>query len=185
MISSKALILKFFDFVETPLSDPEKIDPAFKQYLDLFSSIISESVYVLDVQLKHWSYVSPHAFMLCGYPAEDALNLGYDFFQKIVHSDDLRKWAEMHRVILEYLKDSEVKRDEVENFSCTFRLQRKYSFLKKPLSQMVYQRIKPIWIDDTLRYLICSVASSSAKEAGNLCMNYKDGLTYEEYKMQK
>jgi hypothetical protein len=41
--------------------------------------------------------------------------------------------------------------------------------------------MNPLWENDELRYLICSVGSSTIKEAGNLHMYHKDGLRYKEY----
>ena len=46
---------------------------------------------------------------------------------------------------------------------------------------MIYHRIKPIWKDTKLRYLICAVDSTTVKKAGNLRLHNKDGMTYEEY----
>jgi DNA-binding CsgD family transcriptional regulator len=154
---------------------------ALVQCFDIFSSISTESFYVLDVPQKQFSYVKPDDFFLCGFSVEDALRKGYDFYQKIVYPEDLSLWIAMHEAVLQYLKDFEKKRDEIDCFSCTFRLQRKYSFIPRPLPQMVYHRMKAIWTNNELRYLICSVGSSTIKEAGNLCMCNKDGLTYEEY----
>jgi DNA-binding CsgD family transcriptional regulator len=60
-------------------------------------------------------------------------------------------------------------------------MQQGYSFLSKPLSRMVYHRAKPVWINDQLRYFICSVVCSVEKETGNPRVYYKCGLSYEEY----
>lgn len=46
---------------------------------------------------------------------------------------------------------------------------------------MVYQRMKPICLNNQLRYFICIVGSSTYKETGNLLLHNKNILIYEEY----
>jgi DNA-binding CsgD family transcriptional regulator len=150
------------------------------QDIDVFSSITAESFYVLDTQRKQFCYIKPDDLFLCGFPVEDALRLGYDFYSKIIYPEDLPLWYDMSKVVWRYLKDNEEKRNAIDYFSCTFRLQHRYSFLAHPLLQMVYQRMKPVWETDKLYYLICSVRSSAIKKAGNLCLYNKDGV-YGEY----
>jgi DNA-binding CsgD family transcriptional regulator len=147
----------------------------------MFSAIITENFYVFDMQQKQFCCVRFDDFFLCGFSSEDAQRLGYDFFSKTVHKNDLPLWKKMHTAVFRYLNDCKTKRDEIDYFSCTFRLQHKYSFISRLLPQMVYQRMKPVWVDNEWRYMICSVESSVAKESGNLCMYNKNVLAYEKY----
>ena len=152
------------------------------QYLGQLSTIAPESFYVLDILQRKICYVKSDDLFLCGFSTEDVMKLGYDFYPKIIHSDDLPLWMDMREHILQYLKVFEGNRDEIDCFTCTFRLQRTYSFSTRPLLQMVCHRIKPVWTDNELRYLICCVESSTIGKVGNLCLHYKDGLRYDEYK---
>jgi DNA-binding NarL/FixJ family response regulator len=156
-------------------------DIASFQYLDLISSFSIESYYVIDVRKKQFCHIQPDTLFLCGHSVGEAMGMGTDFYLKIIHPDDLPLWRNMYKAVIRYLEGFEERQNEVNYFSCTFRLQRKYSFLAHFLSQMIYHRMKPIWKDDELRYLICSVESSSTKKAGNLRVHYRDGLAYEEY----
>lgn len=151
------------------------------QYFDIFSSIVTESLYVLDIQQKQFCYVKPDGLFLCGFSAEEALKEGYNFYPKIIYSEDLPVWTKMYKAVLRYLKDWAEKWNEINYFSCSFRLQRSYSFRAKPLPQMIYHRMKPVRIDDKLWYLICSVESSSSKETGNLRLHHKGSSIYEAY----
>ena len=74
--------------------------------------------------------------------------------------------------------------DVIDYFSCTFRLKHNYSFISRPLPQMIYHRMKPVWRNDELRYFICSVRSSAIKESGNLRMYNTNGLAYKEYNIK-
>jgi DNA-binding CsgD family transcriptional regulator len=109
-------------------------------------------------------------------------NLNYEFFKKTAHPDDLAAVTAMHEAVLQYVDDAcKEKIEDVGYFSCTFRLQRLYSFFPYLLSQMVYQRMKPVVMGGKARYLACSMVSSVIKKAGNLRMYRKDGLGYEAY----
>jgi len=178
----KSGIADFFDFYRES-SITERFDSTLEQYLDILSALTSESIYVLDVQQGQLCYVSPGASFLCDHTVEEALSLGYNLFQKIIHPEDLLQWQRMHKSILFFLKNFEGCHNEIGYFTCTLRMFQKYSFRTRPLSQMVFKRIKPAWKDCNLRYLFCSVASSTAKEAGNLRINYKNRSTYKEYSL--
>jgi len=135
--------------------------------IDTLSSIVTESFYVIDIAANRFCYVSPNDLFLCGHSVDDALALGDDFYRIIVHPDDLPLWKNMYNTVLQHYKYKERKRYEVDYFSCTFRLQRKYSFLIRPLPQMVYHRMKPVWKDDELRYLICTVGNPKGSRIRN------------------
>nr|WP_321522015.1 LuxR C-terminal-related transcriptional regulator [uncultured Macellibacteroides sp.] len=152
------------------------------QCFEVFSATITQSFYVIDIQQERFCYIKPDDLFLCGSSVEDAQREGYGFYSKIVYPKDLSLWITMLSAVLKYLNNYGEKWDEIDYFSCTFRLQRNYSFLpKRPVSQMVYHRMKHILQEDKLRYLICSVGSSTIKNSGNLRMYNNDGLTYEEY----
>jgi DNA-binding CsgD family transcriptional regulator len=173
---------RFFEYAQGEPTVLGEYISAFIRYFDMFSSIATESFYVLDIPQKQFCYVKSDDFFLCGYSVGDVLRQGYDFYSKIIHPEDLSLWTTMREVVLRYLNNYEEKWDETDYFSCTFRLQRKYSLpLPCPLPQMVYHRMKPVWADNELRYLICSVGGSTVKEAGHLYMYSKNGWTYEAY----
>lgn len=159
----------------------KKADSDFVWYFGMLSSIVTESYYVIDIAANQFCYVSRDNLFLCDYSAEDVIKLGFDFYQKIIYPKDLSLWIDMYKTVLQYLEDPEKKQDEEYYFSCTFRLQRKYSFSIRPLLQMVCLRMKPVWENDELHYLICFVGSSTVKNAGNLYIHNKDGLVCEEY----
>jgi DNA-binding NarL/FixJ family response regulator len=57
---------------------------------------------------------------------------------------------------------------------------RKNSYTKDPLSQVLYQRMIPVWKNEKISYLICSVESVAYKKNG-FYLHYKNSLTYEKY----
>jgi Response regulator containing a CheY-like receiver domain and an HTH DNA-binding domain len=171
----------FFEFTNKDQAVPKEHTSDLIRYFDLFTSVITESFYVMDIVENKFCYISPHGPFLCDYSTKEALLFGFDFYQKIIHPNDLSLWTDMFKAVLLYLKNHKEDWDEIDYFSCTFRLLCNYSFLPRPLPQMVYHSMKPVWENDELRYMICSVRSSAFKESGNLCLYNKDGLTYKEY----
>lgn len=169
------------EYLDKIANIPNGQEATFIQYCKMFSSITSDSFYVLDIPQKQFYYIKPDDLFLCGHSVEEAMRLGHDFYTQIIHPDDLPLWTNILKIVSNYLYDQKDKWNEIDYFSCTFRLLRKYSFSSRLLSQMVYQRMKPIWLNNHLRYLLCMVGSSTHKEAGFFFLHSKDKLIYEEY----
>ncbi len=158
-------------------------EPVFslKQSFEQFASMIPGSVYVLDVLQKTICYVKADDLFLCSFSTEEVTRLGYDFYARIIYAEDLSLWTEAYKRMLQYVYEHEEEQEMIDFFSCTFRLQRPFSSVPRPLLQMVYHRMKPVWVDHELRYMICSLESSTYKEAGNLRLHYKGKYSYNEY----
>lgn len=157
---------------------------ALIQDFELISSVYPGDCYVVDIVNEQFCHIKSDGLFLCGFSVEEALQRGIDFYTRIVYPEDLSIWANIRKTILLYLRTSDEKRDEIDYFSCTFRLQRKYSFTPHPLTQMIYLRTKPVRIDNDLHYLICTLESSTIRTSGNLLMHSKDGSSYTEYNFQ-
>jgi DNA-binding CsgD family transcriptional regulator len=159
---------------------PDRQSSAVAQHFDRFSSTAPGSAYVVDILQKQFCEVRQDDLFLCGHSVEYMIRKGFGFYSEVVY--DISLWANMYEAVLQYLKDFEGERDEIDYFSCTFRLQRSSSPARL-LQQMVHHRMKPVWENNELRHFICAVWSSTAKKPGNLRMYNKDGLTYEEYNL--
>jgi DNA-binding CsgD family transcriptional regulator len=150
-------------------------------WIDMLSAMATESFYIVDVAANRFCYVSQNDLFLCGHSVNDALALGDDFYKKIVYPDDWALWERMRKAVLLYLKTCGEKEEDIDYFSCTFRLQHKFSLVNNPLRKMIHHKIKPVWKDDELRYLICSIESVVTKETGNLRVYCNNRLIYEKY----
>lgn len=171
---------RFFEVLSNDLTLSYGDESSFTRFVNLFSFITIDCFYVLDIQQKQFHYVSSDNHFLCGYPVKDAFKEGYDFYAKIVYPKDLPLWITMWDVMLQQTNHMEMRCDKTGYFSCTFRLQRSFSS-HRPLQQMVYHRVMPVRVNDTARYWICTVRSSTCKEAGKLCMYTKSGSVCKEY----
>jgi len=166
-------------------SEIENEDDIFLQggleLLKTTSELLNECVYVVDVRQRCFRFVSNHDLFLCGHTQEEVIKLGYNFYRKVVHPEDYHLVGKMQRATLKKLAEIGESWDEVGYFSCSFRLLRKYSFLPRPLPQMVCHQAKPVWVEDELRYFVCSVENSCIKKRENLRMYHKNNPVYEEY----
>ncbi|MDR2970047.1 MAG: helix-turn-helix transcriptional regulator [Tannerellaceae bacterium] len=167
--------------LQSGLIIPGENDPGVSRFLDKIASIAEVSIQIFDVRHRRFCYISPNDFILCGSSPEDAVEDRESFLKKTVYPADYTRRIEMHEAILTYLKNAKEKKDKIDYFSCTFRLQRKYASFENPLPQMIFLRIKPCREEGELRYLICTAGNSTAKEAGNLRLFHTGELTYEAY----
>ncbi len=149
------------------------------QCLQLIASIATESIYLLDIKQKKFCYIKPDNLFLCGYTAEEAMSQGFDFYKRIIHPEDNMLSTEMGKAIMQYLKNPDKEGETIDYFSFTIRL--KSILRNRLLTKMVYHRVKPIYEKEEFRYLLCSVASSTRKQAGNLRVYYNKKMSFEEY----
>ena len=167
-----------FESVPEVAAMPNGESFAVWQHLDMLFSMSTECFYVIDLQQDSFCYVSPHVSFLSRYSVAETLRLGYGIFGKIAHPDDLPLLAEVYEAVLRYIGNaSKEKIAEVDYFSCTFRLQWQHSFFPQPFLQAVRQQTKPVVRDGKVRYLLCSVVSSTTQKADSLQMYRKDGLS--------
>lgn len=100
---------------------------------ELFTDMMTEATCIIDYQKRNFYDVGNHDFFLCGYLPEKVKSMGYQFFNEIVHPDDIPLWAEMHYDMLRSLIDYEFTPDEVHYFSCTFHIKNSLQFRASPL----------------------------------------------------
>jgi DNA-binding CsgD family transcriptional regulator len=169
-------IPNFFEGIPEDVSIVDKTEMSFD--FEDFSNIMTEAVYVLDFQNRCFHYVANHNFFLCGHLPKDAMNLGYKFFRKVIHPEDLLLWGKMHNAILKRLNNTN-SINEVDFFSCSFRIKSYLLTGKSSHYLMAYQKVKPKYINEQLRFGICLLSLSVIRTSGNLRLYYKDKVNYE------
>ena len=92
-----------------------------------FTDMMIEASLIIDFQRRNFYNVGNHDFFLCGYPLEEVKEMGYRFFDKVIHPDDILLWAEMHNAILKSLYEQEFTMDECIIFHVLFVLRIVYS----------------------------------------------------------
>ena len=155
-----------YQYINNIIEISEEQEPLLIQYCRMFSAVITGSFYVLDISKKRFIYIKPDDLLLCGYSVKEAMKLNFDLFPLIIHPEDLSLWNNFLEIIPQHLQALHEKRNEIDHISCTVRLIRKNSYTKDPLSQVLYQRMIPVWKNEKISYLICSVESVAYKKNG-------------------
>ena len=168
-------------FKDIPIDDlPVCEDDVFLHH-DLFTDMMIEAACIIDFQKRNFYDVANHEFFLCGYSRSKVRSMGYQFFDEIIHPDDIYLWVDMHNTILKYLHEQDFEAEEGHYFSCTFRIKSNLKFRKNPYYMMSYVRLKPIFVDRRLKYGLCFFTESPVKTSGNLCVYFKRERIYREY----
>ena len=162
-----------YQYINNIIEISEEQEPLLIQYCRMFSAVITGSFYVLDISKKRFIYIKPDDLLLCGYSVKEAMKLNFDLFPLIIHPEDLSLWNNFLEIIPQLLQALHEKRNEIDHISCTVRLIRKNSYTKDPLSQVLYQRMIPVWKNEKISYLICSVESVAYKKNG-FYLHYKN-----------
>ena len=138
------------------------------------AGINMEFVYVLDFLKKCFRFVTDRNTFLCGYSVEEVLSLGYDFYPKVIHREDLLLFKNIHAAILRRLSEMNNSSD-INYFSFALRIKNGSQFI------MVNHKLKPVFIEGKIRFGICLLTSSTLKKAGQLCAHYNNGTDFDEY----
>ena len=161
-------------YKDIPISELESLkDNVFSNHSYLTDMMIEASC-IIDFQKRRFHDIGKHGLFLNGFSLETAKKMGYEFFNEIIHPDDIYLWAEMHHTILKYLDDNDSAEEDVHFFSCTFRIKSCLQTNKSPDYLMIYLKLKPVWIKCQLKYGLCLFNSSVIKTSGNLCVHFKD-----------
>jgi hypothetical protein len=98
---------------------------------EYFAEMSMEAAYIIDFQRRCFHHVAEHDFFLCGHSPKSVKKMGYNFYSKVVHPKDIMLWAEMHNTILKRLSEPDFPKDDVNYFSCTFRLTNRWQTKNK------------------------------------------------------
>ena len=146
-----------------------------------FTDMMMEASCIIDFQKRIFKGVGAHGFFLCGYSLEAVKNMGYEFFNEVIHPDDLSLWVEMHHAILKCLYEEYFTEQEVHYFSCTFRIKSSLWVRNSPGYLMAYLKLKPVWVKGRLKYGLCLFSSSVIRTSGNLHVYFKNKPAYGKY----
>jgi DNA-binding CsgD family transcriptional regulator len=176
---NSSIVPDFFEGIPEQAPVTDRVEKSFSP--GDFSEMMMEAVYIIDFQKQNFCHVADHGFFLCGHSREDAMNAGYDFFYRVIHPADRPLWVKMHNIIIKRLCCTDLQRNSLNYFSCTFRIKSSRQTGKRQDYLMAYQKLKPIWQNEQLRFGICLLSSSIIRQTGNLRICYKNSLDCEEY----
>ena len=82
----------FSEYAERITDSAKEQKSTFIQYCKGISSLIPDSFYVLDIVQKQFIHIKPDNLFLCGHSVKEAMELGYDFFSRVIHPEDWLLW---------------------------------------------------------------------------------------------
>jgi DNA-binding CsgD family transcriptional regulator len=151
----------------------------FVKVLELTSKICNTSIYVIDFRKECFHFVSEHDLFLSGFSSGDILKIGYVFFRKVIHPDDIQLFINTHRIVSQYLFDPNCNQEEIDHFAFNFRL------INNKFPLMVHIKLIPIFINGHIRIAVCQLSNSVIKFSGNLIVYNKDEKMYSSYSFEK
>ena len=172
-------------FKDIPKDDHPIDEDNIFLYHDLFTDMMTEAVCIIDFQQRTFYDVADHGFFLCGHSRSEVKSMGYEFFDEIIHPDDLFLWSEMHNAILKYIYEKDFEKKEVYYFTCTIRIKSSFQFRKTPYYIISDVRLRPVFVNRILKYGLCFFTASAVKTTGNLCVYFKERTIYCEYSHKK
>jgi DNA-binding CsgD family transcriptional regulator len=139
-----------------------------------FTDIFSEVVYLVDFVERRFLFVGNNDIFLCVHSVEDAMTLGYGFYPRVVHKDDLSLLKEVETAILNrFYEISDI--GNVNYFSFSVRIGRKTKYL------MVNHKVKPVLINGQIRYGVCLLSNSVLSVSGSLRAHHYQYMHQEDY----
>lgn len=149
-------------------SIPEEEHLKNKEYLEAvksFARLTYESVYVIDYEKMTFEYVSENPLFLCGYSAEEVLNLGYEFYFKNVPENDLELLSLINEAGFDFFK--KIPSEEKKLYSITYDF---HLINKNGKSILINHKLTPLFLTSggDMWKAMCIVSISHHKKAGNV-----------------
>ena len=151
---------------------------------EVLSQMMIESLVVLDLQRKA-VYIPGHDLSLSGYTHETLQGLGYDFFKKVIHPEDLSFWISTHNAIVDSLNNDELPANEINYFSFLLRIKSSILPPKESSYFLFYVKLKPRWVDERLHYGVCMLSASIMQKPDHQLRVHYYNWDYSDYSLNK
>jgi DNA-binding CsgD family transcriptional regulator len=183
-MKNESITSKFFAGICKDCISAENAEPdsSYLSGIADLSWLFSGGVFVMDFQKRCLPVISHCDIFLCGYPAEHAAQLGYEFFCETVHENDLLLFIKIHRAILksEYIIDEELQ-SQIKYFYFTLRVKDYPTLYSRQDWLMLCYKIKPVFIKGKIRYGLCYMSISQMSTSGNLTVYFSNNRIPEKY----
>jgi DNA-binding CsgD family transcriptional regulator len=139
-----------------------------KDYLEAvksFARLTYESVYVIDYEKMCFEYVSENPLFLCGYSAEEVLNLGYEFYFRNVSENDLELLAQINEAGFDFYETLPTDRKKEYSITYDFHL-----INKNGKNILINHKLTPLFLtsDQKIWKAMCIVSISHHQQSGNV-----------------
>lgn len=136
-----------------------------------FARLTYESIYIIDYEKMVFEYVSENPLFLCGYSAEEVLQLGYEFYFKNVPENDLELLHLINNAGFDFFE--RLPGDEKKQYSITY----DFHLINKGGEHiLINHKLTPLFLTSEKKMwkAMCIVSLSHHQNAGNIYI-YKQG----------
>jgi len=134
-------------------------------FLEKIKDFLPQNSHIVDNYRRNFIFISRHSIFLCGYTEEEVMGMGYDFYNKILSPENLKKLAEINDAIAEFFYDIPVEKKIESSVAYDLVLRRKdgSSFcVNHKLKPFLFTENNNIWLS------ICCVRPSTNNEVGDV-----------------
>lgn len=130
-----------------------------------FARLSYESIYVIDYADMSFEYVSENPLFLCGYTADEVLQLGYEFYFKQVPPADLELLTQINQAGFDFYAHLPVGERTLYSISYDFHLVH-----KNGKSVLVNHKLTPLFLtaEGKMWKSMCVVSLSRKQSAGHV-----------------
>lgn len=168
-------IKRFFDPIRKDGYLGDENYKLIQQYilaLQAVSKLINLGFYIIDYNKEKFLYVSDDPLFLSGYEQEEVLEMGYEFYGKVVPKEDLEMLLELNEKGFEFFYNLPAEMRDRAFISYDFRLTRKDTgseiLINHKLTPLILTETGNIW------FALCLVSLSVANKSGNIFIMLKD-----------
>lgn len=141
---------------------------SYLEVVKAFSKFSYQSVYVIDYAQMKFEYVSPNPLFLCGYKAEEVLEMGYEFYFRTVGEEDLKLLDMVNETGFDFFDRLPFAEKKLYSITYDFRLKN-----KNGKSVLINHRLTPLFLSASGKMwkAMCLVSVSSNRTAGNVIID--------------
>ncbi|UPK72441.1 helix-turn-helix domain-containing protein [Chitinophaga filiformis] len=153
------------------IQPPDRGEQHYLEVVKAFARLTYESVYLIDYTNLSFEYVSDNPLFLCGYTAEEVLQLGYEFYFRHVPEKDLELLNLINEAGFDFYAGVPV--DERKLYSITYDF---HLIHKDGKHILINHKLTPLFLtqDGRLWKSMCIVSLSHHQSPGNVRI-YKQG----------
>ena len=160
------------DFLTPTHNDKQQIEKIGEEQitsmvdiLTALSNIIPKSIYFVDYVRKKFLYISSNPLFLCGYTVKEVKDFGFDYYQKVVPTEDLQLLLEASKRagIFYYNLPVNLRADFCVH--ADFRLRHRHG-----QSILINHKMTPLKISKKggMQLALCTVNLSNSKQGGSI-----------------
>lgn len=175
----------FFKHAEPIIHSEEELDYSATRIIphlfDCISDLVPHNAFVVDYYRKDFFSITKDSIMLCGYSHEEAIGMGYSFFEKILEADELRMMDEVNQAgfKLFYGLSEDKRRDGYIAYNLRLRHRDGTCFYAS-------HRFKPLCFtpDGNIWLAVCTLQPALNDASGNVLVNFKASSERQRYSFE-